>query len=192
MTFVLKTRQWILLTVASVVAGLCAGGFAEVDVPLPLVSVAGMPQPVLPALGFVIVLSACMNRAEVVWSLASVRNPVAHSHAIMFGALAVTIALGVVSSGFSVDNGLVVARDFAGLVALALVGRLLFGGRYAALVPVMYVVVAAAFARDRLGDIRAWCWIVDRDMSNPWGWATCCCGVLAALIYQARRAPIFE
>ncbi|PMD04582.1 hypothetical protein [Brevibacterium paucivorans] len=192
MTYLLKARHWPVVLVISVITGVIAGGFAEVDIPLPLLSVAGLPQPVLPALGFVIVVSACVHRAEESWSCASVRNTFAHSHVVVVGALVFAVLVGVVSSSFSAQNSVLILRDFVGLTALVLVGRLMIKGRYAGLVPATYVIVAGAFARDRLGEIRAWCWIVDRDTSNPWAWLTCCIGVVAAIAYQTRRMPIFN
>lgn len=67
------------------------------------------------------------------------------------------------------ELGVAAARNVFGYVGMMLMGRWLFGRESAAVLPVGFVVVAAAFAGDTIEDAAWWAWFV-RPVQDPASW----------------------
>lgn len=196
MKWVLNTRHYWLITSVVVVAGVVGTVSGNVDLPIPFLSAllgtSTMPAPVIPSLVVAIVAGGSIQSAEMLWTFASVRNVVAHSMAL---AATVVLLVFVVSftTGILVGDSAVavlLTRDVAGFLVLWSVARALGIERFSSLVPVVYLLIAAVFARNSLGQTRGWAWILDRDLGNLWAVYTIFLGTLLTLLFVLRSRSL--
>ena len=196
MTWAMKARRyWVTIAVA-VVAGIVGTVAGKIDLPIPFLSSflgpSTMPAAVIPSLVLAVVAGAMIQSAELLWTAASVRNVVAHSMALAVGVVAVVVAVSTLAGATVHDYGSawLLVRDVIGLLLLWSSARALGANRFTGLVPVVYLLLASAFARNAVGEVRGWAWILGRDLGDPWALVTVITGGLLTLLYVLRRRPL--
>lgn len=194
MKWAMKARRFRLLILIAGLASVLGTVAGNIDLPIPLLSSTTMPAPVIPSLVIAVVSGAMIQSAEMFWTSGSVRNVVGHSM-LLAAFIAVAVAGVSLVAGLLVHDTAVAGlmlRDVTGFLILWAAGRALGAGRFAGLVPVIYLLLASTFARDPMGEVRGWAWVLGRDLGNPWAILTIVVGTLVVFAFVLRRRPLFR
>jgi len=196
MTWALKARRYWVIIVVAIVASVVGTTAGNVDLPIPFLSSllgpSSMPAAVIPSLVLAVVAGAMIQSAELFWTATSVRNVVAHSMVSAVGIIAVVVLASILTGTFVHDyaSAWLLVRDVVGFLLFWSSARALGARRLAGLVPVVYLLLASAFARNSVGEVRGWAWILERNLGNPWAIATLVLGSLLTVIYVLRQRPL--
>jgi len=196
MKWAMKARRYWTTTIVAVIASIVGTTAGNFNLPIPFLSSfvgpSTMPAPVVPSLILVVVAGAMIQSAELLWSAASVRNVIAHSMLLAAGLVAIVVVVSLLT-GLALHEGeaaWLMARDVLGLLVLWSGARAVGIKRFAGLVPVVYLLIASAFARNSMGEVRGWAWILGRDVSDPWALATIGIGCLLTFLYVRQRRSL--
>lgn len=196
MKWAMKARHYRVAMIGAAIASILGTMAGNINLPIPflssLIGPSTMPAPVVPSVILVVLTGAMLQSAELYWTEASVRNVVAHSMLMAAGLVALVCAVSHLTGIVVHDNAAawLMVRDVLGLLVLWSSARALGINRFAGLVPVVYLLIASAFARNSIGEVRGWAWILGRNLSDPWGLATIGSGCLLTLLYVLRRRPL--
>lgn len=196
MKWAVKARHYWATMIVAVIASIVGTTAGNINLPIPFLSSflgpSTMPAPVVPSLVLVVVAGAMIQSAELLWTAASVRNIIAHSKLLAAGLVAIVVVVSHLTAVVLHENeaAWLMARDVLGLLVLWSGARALGINRFAGLVPVVYLLIASAFARNSMGEVRGWAWILGRDLADPWALATIGVGCLLTLLYVLRRRPL--
>lgn len=188
-------RGWLTFPTAAL-AGVMGTASGKIDLPIPFLSSllgpSTMPAAVIPSLLVAVIASGMIQSAEMPWTSASVRNVIGHSVATAVGIVLVVFAASSLTGVFVDDNNSawLMVRNVTGFLALWSAAKALGAYRFAGLAPVIYLLVAATFARNPMGDVRGWAWILGRNPGDPWGIVTVVLGGLLTLVYLLRRRTL--
>ncbi|MGO2634343.1 MAG: hypothetical protein ACTH9H_11405 [Galactobacter sp.] len=191
----LKARRTGSVLVLCVTLGIVAAVMAGVEVPVPFLSSLGnaaLPFPVITGLVLAIVLPSAARAAEPQSVGSYRRNAVGHT--IGFVAAAVGV-YGVVGAGLtawlSPEPGLawLIVSDAVCLVALSTAVRWIWPAPALAAIPVALVVLQSLFARDNVGAVRPWAWLMTREWCSSVG-AVGVCGWTAVIVSAAVSAVL--
>lgn len=196
MKWAVKARHYWAMMIVAVIAGIVGTTAGNINLPIPFLSSfigpSTMPAPVVPSLVLVVVAGAMIQSAELLWTAASVRNVIAHSILLAAGLVAIVVVVSHLTGVVLHENeaAWLMVRDVLGLLVLWSGARALGINRFAGLVPVVYLLIASAFARNSIGEVRGWAWILGRELADPWALATIGVGCLLTLLYVLRRRPL--
>lgn len=196
MKWAMKARHYRVAMIGAAIASILGTMAGNINLPIPflssLIGPSTMPAPVVPSVILVVLTGAMLQSAELYWTEASVRNVVAHSMLMAAGLVALVCVVSHLTGIVVHDNAAawLMVRDVLGLLVLWSSARALGINRFAGLVPVVYLLIASAFARNSIGEVRGWAWILGRNLSDPWALATIGSGCLLTLLYVLRRRPL--
>lgn len=192
----MKARHYRVAMIGAAIASILGTMAGNINLPIPflssLIGPSTMPAPVVPSVILVVLTGAMLQSAELYWTDASVRNVVAHSMLLAAGLVVLVCVVSHLTGIVVHDNAAawLMVRDVLGLLVLWSSARALGINRFAGLVPVVYLLIASAFARNSIGEVRGWAWILGRNLSDPWALATIGSGCLLTLLYVLRRRPL--
>lgn len=196
MKWAMKARHYRVAMIGAAIASILGTMAGNINLPIPflssLIGPSTMPAPVVPSVILVVLTGAMLQSAELYWTDASVRNVVAHSMLLAAGLVVLVCVVSHLTGIVVHDNAAawLMVRDVLGLLVLWSSARALGINRFAGLVPVVYLLIASAFARNSMGEVRGWAWILGRNLGDPWALATIGSGCLLTLLYVLRRRPL--
>lgn len=160
-----KSRQWTLAGVAGVACVALVWLVGESLFTTPLSTGITAPQAFVVAVILPLGIARCLGRAG-----ADERRAVRHvawlDLAVVWPlAMLCAAAMAIVSSG---EIGLTAARNVLALTGLVLLCVGLVGARYASLVPVVWLVLAATFGTTATGGAQLWAWVLGPSSLPTW------------------------